>query len=322
VVWFKKYGIQEDYNYLTGDPLKPGEPLENRATELLIFRKPSRRSTWYGIPTYVSAIGWIMLGLTARDYNITFFTNAREPRHVFVITGLDEEVDNMIEELANTLSQQHKDPHRNLIIPLTGDSDVKIQRLSLNQNDLHFSRLLDKVDEEILVAHRIPPDRIGVVHRGFLGGNVAGLLNRIYKDSIVDKGQALLLDRLNKFVQNEWARLHPNDRLQWQLDLEDLDLTDESMDIDNTVKLLKFNVISINEARQRLGLLAKEEFGEMTLAQYLESIGASAEMAKAEEEEQKRAAFFEEEIARRLQSIDETIESILFGDMMDNGDNA
>lgn len=307
-VWFKRWGREGTFRATSGQRAGDDLPPEKRANEVLVFRKPSRRSTWYGIPVYISAVGWILLATTSRDYNILFFENAREPRHIFFLMGLDEDVEETLEDLEQQLRTQHKDPHRNLLLPLTGDAKVEMHRLALQQNDMHFTRLLERTDEEIFIAHRMPPDRVGVVKRGFLGGSVANVMNRIYKDSVVARGQDVLEDRLNRFLLKEYPKATGDADLQWRMDFEDLDIADEAADTDIVVAQVKNSILTLNEGRQRLGLPARSEFGDRTLAEYLAALGVAPGPEAVRQDGNRPLG---QEILARLESLDELINDLM-----------
>ncbi len=278
--WFKRWGVGlEEVNILLSNGRKAPEStaFEKIANELLVFVKPSRRSTWYGIPTYIAGVGYITMALSARDYNIKFFSNAREPRYILIVQGMDaEDVESTLDELETSLRTQHKDPHRNMILPLTGSTTARIERVTAVQNDMHFMRLMEAADRNILASHRMPPDRLGTVMRGMLGGNVAANINRIYKDAVVVPAQAVLADRLNRFLNAEFGRTNdgkPREaELQWKLEFAALDISDESMDVANALLKVKGNIITLNEGREALGYAGRDDM-DVTLAEFLESKG-------------------------------------------------
>jgi PBSX family phage portal protein len=276
VVWFKKYGIQDDILLRSGIRASQRTPPENKANELLIFRRPSRRSTWYGIPDYIAAVGHIMMATAARDYNILFFENAREPRHLIIITGLEEIVNDTIEDLALNLRTQVKEPHRNLLLPIVGDAKVTIEKMALPTNDLHFRAMMEETDKKILLAHRVPPDRVGIVPRG-RGSTGGEAIDRIYKDGVISRGQELLEDRLDRFIEVEYARARgiSPEQIRYAVDLEELDLTDEAADASIVIELCKTNMITINEARIRLKMKPNDIFGNMTFQEWLSHAAAA-----------------------------------------------
>jgi len=281
-VWFKKWREQDEFYASSGR--RVSNPADIRrlraqgklANELLIFRRPTRRSYWYGVPTYISGLGHIILSLFARDYNVLFFNNAREPRYVFVVTGLSgAAVNKTIAVLSEHLKSQHKEPHRNLLVPLTGGAEMKIERMTLQQNDMHWVKLTEKVNEEILIAHRMPPDRLGVPHRGFLGGSVARVINTIYKQGVIQPSQSAIADRLDRFFRIEYSRARGHDEKNWawRVMFPPVDIGDTQLSTEIIIDQVRANFMTLNEARSQLGKRPLDIFGKKTLAEYLSQFG-------------------------------------------------
>jgi PBSX family phage portal protein len=246
-VWFKKWGCEDwedpgDIDFRTGGKLRKGND-KYKANEVLVFKKTSRRSTYYGIPTWVSAVGWITLGLAARDYNILFFKNHREPRWAVIMTNLEggEDFDS---ELKRAFTIDLKSPHRNLLIPVEGAGDIKFQKLSEDQNDGSFQKLLMQCQEAVMVAHRMPPDRIGLGRSGALAGSVAGVINRVYKEGVIIPAQEMFEHRINMFLRRE---LEMEDKFVFRFN--ELDLTEEAQDMDMAVQLFTAGLVKLNEGR-------------------------------------------------------------------------
>jgi PBSX family phage portal protein len=277
-VWFKKWGTEQDYFASNGNMSHTGNlPPDRSANELLVFRRPSRRSSWYGVPSYVSAIGWIALATAARDFNIKIMENNRQPRHLVTITGLEKDVDNIIATIeAQIAAATSGTAFSNILIPIEGNADVKVARLGEVQNELAFAKLIDVADTEILMAHRVPPDRLGFSQRGALSGSVTDQIDAIYKAGVVSRGQTVAEDRLTRFTKVEFTRANANtiapDRLRYSVDLEELDISDESVDVDNVTKLAEDSLITLNEGRARLKLEKHEPFGNMTLDQWKQKL--------------------------------------------------
>ena len=324
--WFKRWGV----DVASGQPLRTVPVLmsngrtapqntgfDKLANEMLVFVKASRRSSWYGIPGYISGVGYITLAIAARDYNVKFFGNAREPRYIFVVSGLagkDEEIDQFMDEFEEQLKTQHKDPHRNLIVPLSGEAKLTVERLTAVQNDMHFTKLMDVTDSRILQAHRMPPDRLGTIQRGFLGGNVSVSINRIYKDAVVTPAQAILADRLERFIRTEYAlaRGLQEDSIAWRVEFDAPDVSDQTADIANATNLARTNMITLNEGRELVGMGPRDDMN-MTLAEYLQSKGVSgqpmaAALAPSSNIELQR---MQDGVLTQLQDIDEKISELM-----------
>ncbi|KKN68936.1 hypothetical protein LCGC14_0445930 [marine sediment metagenome] len=273
-VWFRRWGAygKEDLPILAanGNRAPKGTSVERLANDMLVFKKPSRRSAVYGVPGYVSAIGHIAMSLAARDYNIAFFGNAREPRYMVIAEGTDEEnVDATLDVLEEELSTQHGQPHRNLLIGTVGNTKIRIEKLTAVGNDEHFTRLTDTADGKILIAHRMPADRLGAVTRGTLGGSITKEISQVYRDAVITPSQHLTADRLSRFAEVE----SEEEELDWRLQFDPLDLSDESEDVKTTVELLKADAITLNEGRERLGYGPRDDC-DVTLSVYLKEHGA------------------------------------------------
>lgn len=322
--WFKRWGAGlEDVPLLLANGRKApkGTDYSKQANELLVLKKSSRRSTWYGIPNYVSAIGHIALAIAGRDYNVQFFSNAREPRLVFLVSGLDKkDVEEYLDELELSLRTQHKEPHRNLILPTTGKTQVKIERVTAIQNDMQFVKLMEQSERNILAAHRMPPDRLGVTTRGMLGGNGSASINRVYKDAVIGPSQLILKDRLNRFIRVEFARhkgLKPKEGesspIRWKIDFESVDLSDETEDTTNAIAKIRANAITLNEGREIFGMPPRDGM-DVTLSEWLTTNGVPVAMSAGDSDLDLRMSAMsktQEAIMGRLEQLDEMITETL-----------
>ena len=272
--WFKRYGDTNEYNVASGEKLKDAEdlvevPFEKRSNEVICFKKSARRSSYYGIPSYVAAIGQITLAVAARDYNILFFENHREPRYIIVLEGLTlgDDSDKLLDDIEQTLKSNHKEPHRNLILPIAGDAKVRVERMGANGADINFEKLQGQTQQEILTAHRMPLDRIGSTNTGALSGSASVSLNRIYKEGVVSRGQAILEDILTDFIDTEYEKTTGRNA-DTLIDFEELDINDQSTDSTIVQVLVASEIITLNEARKKIRMEPKPEFEDMTFLQW------------------------------------------------------
>lgn len=285
--WFKRWipndlervVVRETGRLSDKRQLAQGEAAGN---EVLVLRRPTRRKSFYGVPGYVSAIGWIYLSLAARDDNIHFFNNRREPRWCVVLENIEEDQDleTMLQEAFSTGLDQ---PHRNIFIPIDGEGKIHFQQLTNDAKDISFDRLQERASAEVLLAHRIPPDRLGSVRVGPLGGNATMAASRVYKEGTVKTSQDLLANRINRFIESEAP---PGLReTGWEWRPRELDLTEETEDATTVSSLFVNNIYRLDEARQKLKLpkvegdLGNKFFFELTAG--TPAAGASAASAAA-----------------------------------------
>lgn len=288
MVWFRRWGSQEGYsdqpiNVASGHRLAADAPASKRANDLLVFRKPARRSTFYGIPQYVSAVGYITLGLAARDFNILFFQNRREPRWAVIIQGVDD-TEELEKSLQEAMQAQLREPHRNLILPVEGQPGANVvtfQKLSEDSPDAAFTKLRESCMDEVLIAHRMPRDRVGIGRVGALGGSAAEANNRIYKEGVVQPAQAVLASRWNRFILREFPRFlemeagKDNERAErvllrlkkakeekkaktdaevilWRFAPREFDISEEESDMAAATKGFKDGILTLDEAREKI----------------------------------------------------------------------
>lgn len=282
-VWFKRWG----------SPLEPGggevkvdaktgsrTKITLPANELFVVKRPSRRSTWYGIPGYVSSIGWITLALAARDDNLMFFSNRREPRWAIILSNLTSDSD-IEEDLRRAFTVDLRQPHRNIIVPITGPGKIDFQQLTgKGQGEGSFERLGDRADRAVMIAHRVPASRLANTQVGPLGGNSSEADNTVYKEGVIVPGQELFNSRLNRLISVEFPRAQatatPTGKslkrtlervrkaatdgaqdeaaLLWKLLLDDLDVGSDRAELDQTVIAFHGNLITLREARAKIKL--------------------------------------------------------------------
>jgi PBSX family phage portal protein len=261
-VWFRRWGAQDIAGKRIDVDIKTGslKTVNKPANDLFVIRRPCRRSSWYGIPGYVSAIGWITLALAVRDDNLFFFANRREPRWAIILTGVEGQDDDIQEDLRRAFTVDLKTPYRNLIIPVKGDkAKVDFQKLSDTKTDGSFEKLGDRADKAVMIAHRVPAERLANSEVGNLGGNIASEANRVYKEGVVGPSQELLNSRLNRFIAVERGIVSgkenaDGDKNPWQISMDDLDIRSDREDLDQAIMAWHADIITLRETRHRLKL--------------------------------------------------------------------
>lgn len=300
IVWFKRWGAPTDKVVHSGTGWLKDEdsiPEDKVANEILVVQKPSSRSSWYGVPSYISSIGWVSLALAVRDDNLLFFANRREPRWAVILTNLEDD-DDLQEDLRRAFQVDLKSPHRNILIPISGNGNIKFEKLSNDRMDGSFEKLGMVADTQILVGHRMPPERLGFVKVGNLGGNVAIESSRVYREAVVEPRQHMLSARINRFIEREYKRdeRRKGDKdptpLRWLWVANELDLDDEAEDLKEAVMAFTAGLITLDEARRRIkeDPCEKPEEQEAPEAEEapdtdgLEDEAEAAEMMKSDEE--------------------------------------
>lgn len=262
-VWFRRWGATDNAGQRVEVDQKTGSmtTVTTPANDLFIIKKPARRSTWYGIPGYVSAIGWITLALAARDDNLYLFQNRREPRWAIIMSNLADGEGTLEEDIRRAFTVDLKSPHRNIIIPITGPGTIDFQKLSADlKMDGSFDKLSEFANRMILVAHRTPPERVANAAVGALGGNIVEATSRVYKDGVVTAGQEVINSRLNNFLRVEYYERN-NQTPLWRIGMDDLDVETDQEEADLLINKFKADLLSLGEAREvlKLGPLMKQD---------------------------------------------------------------
>jgi len=257
-VWFKRW-IPDDervVDSVTGSLFKDKNSIpkdrQSRvkiANEIFVLKRPSRRASKYSVPNYITALGWITLSNAARDDNILFFNNRREPRWAIILENIDDD-DGLEEQLLEALRTGLKEPHENLVLPLTGNAKVTFQQLGDNKGDMSWEKLQDRADGAILLSHRMPSERVGMVRSGPLGGNAVSATTRVYREGVVIPSQSLLSSRINALIKAESGVSEP----RWLWLPTEFDLTEEEAEREGAVQIFQGGIAMLDEAREKVGL--------------------------------------------------------------------
>jgi len=250
VRWFKRYGDENTYDMHSGEE-KDGIPEEDQAGQLIVFKKAGGRSSYYGIPAYISSLGAIVGSMAVRDFNINWFSQGTIPDTLLIAEGAD--VDPAVTAtLQAFFSYETKHARGKLaILPVPAETEgvkVRLEKLTPETKDASHRLYRQDNNLEICVAHRVPPYRIGWPITGSLGGSTSAEMNEFYKASVIAPAQEMLEHRLNSVL---FAPFQPGG---WKWKLNEMDLTDAIADLDYAVKALSNRLMTPDEGRSRIGL--------------------------------------------------------------------
>lgn len=254
--WFKLFGYDKDVDMETGEERGLGEiPAERRATEVFWFINYSPRSSYYGMPDIIPAIGAVLGDISRRDYNLAFFSNYGVPAYAVFISGNYDpgaedpltgqtELEKAIEEHFREIQQK---PHSTLVLSVPaigGESDVKVEFVKLSADVKEASFRLYRQDnrDEILAAHGVPSYRLGITETGSLAGNIAKEATEIYKRSVVEPRQEIIEKVINQSLV--WGAYEVTD---WEFKLAAIDTRDEEHDLKVIQTLFTLGAITPNQ---------------------------------------------------------------------------
>ena len=259
-VWFVIYGknYDEDGNWCDVDA-DTGEwcpynslSAEKRANELLWTYEYAPKTSYYGRPPIIGSLLSIQGVLSAKRYNNAFFENYGMPAFAVTITGdfadyteepyIEDGEGNKIEnpnydytqtiryKISQQIKQVIKNPHSAICItvPTEGEDgkvEVKIQPLSVQQEEGSFRLFLKDERDEIIHAHKVDPSRIGIYDAGKLNGTNSQFTDNSYKYSTVAPIKKEAEDLINLIAKNEL------DVHSWEYRASDLDPKDYRNDM-------------------------------------------------------------------------------------------
>lgn len=238
-VYFRNFGAKNP-NPITTD---------QRPNEIIHYKEYSPLNTFYGVPDIMSAISSLHGDQLASQYNIDYFGNKAVPRYVVTLKGAklsSDAEDKMFRFLQTSLKGQN---HRTLYIPLPGDSDTnkvdfKMEAIENGIQDASFKEYRKQNRDDILIAHQVPLSKIG----GGDSSNIASALaqDRTFKEQVSRPAQRNLEKIINKVIHEK------TDVLDFKFN--ELTLTDEIAQAQIIERYIKTQVMTPNEAREKLGL--------------------------------------------------------------------
>jgi len=228
----------------TDDPIN-SDPSPN---EIIHFKTYSPNSTYYGIPSSVSAAAAIVGDKFAKEYNIDYFENKAIPRYAIIIKGAKLSARSK-QELVNYFRQEVKGRnHGTLIVPLPaslgGDTDIKFEKLEAGIQDASFDKYRKSNRDEILVANRVPAPKVGVYDNANLA--VSRDADKTFKTQVIGPDQSVIEKKLNRLI-SEFTDLVT-------IKFNRIDLVDEDIQSRIHDRYLRTEVITPNEVRNELGM--------------------------------------------------------------------
>ncbi len=256
--WFKLWGDPKNYSLKTGE--EGDYPPEQSANAVLLFRRTSGRSSYYGIPSYVASLGAIAALTAVQDYNLSFFDNWAIPANLVVVKGPGVATD-LEPVLTAALKEGYKrttagdfQAFKTLVLPLPQlDTEVEVHQLAA-PTEAGFQSYVEMLMQQVLIGHRVPPQRLGWSIVGQLGGSNAREVLQTYKDAVVERGQVTLEHRFNRFLRDGFGvSVAGKKELDWVWKLADIDISDRDADRRHWIEMVQYGAATPNEMRVAMG---------------------------------------------------------------------
>ncbi|MCS7294968.1 MAG: phage portal protein [Dehalococcoidia bacterium] len=155
--YFKAFGVPDPLDGTTGEWKESDDP----ASEVIYFNRYNGRSR-YGIPSWVSCIPSIVEYNAIRDYSVAFFdSNGAVGRVVVLQSEQTQYLQPYLEELRIQLDNAVGQHRQTLVLGLPATMKFSVQALGPDVQEASFIRRREDLVKAILMAHSVPPYRVG-----------------------------------------------------------------------------------------------------------------------------------------------------------------
>jgi PBSX family phage portal protein len=245
IVYFRNYGDQETPNPVLGG--------NDRPNEIIHLKKYTPVNQYYGVPDIIAAQNALAGNEFAAKYNLDYFENKAVPRYIITAKGakLSPESERKLLEFFQ-VGLKGKN-HRSLYIPLPADTpeskvEFKMEPIEAGVQEGSFDKYRKSNRDEILLAHRVPINKIGTPEGVNLA--VARDADKTFKEQVCRPSQMRLEKKLNRIIEEKTDAL--------VIKFNELSLTDEDTQSKIDERYLRMQVIVPNEVRIRKGMIPIE----------------------------------------------------------------
>ena len=241
-VFFNNFGDSETENPIAGQ--------EDRPNEIIHLKKYTPMNNYYGIPDIIAAQVALAGNELSGRYNLDYFENKAVPRYIITVKGakLSAESERKLLEFFQ-VGLKGKN-HRSLYVPLPSDSadskvEFKMEPIEAGNQEGSFEKYRKSNRDEILLAHRVPINKIGTPEGVNLA--VARDADKTFKEQVCRPAQMILEKKINAIFEEKTDAL--------TLKFNELTLTDEDTQSKIDERYLRMQVITPNEVRIRKGMI-------------------------------------------------------------------
>jgi capsid portal protein len=226
-------------------------PPEERASEVLVFRYYNPRSPFYGLPRWIAALPTIAELVAIRDYNLGWYESSGTPdRWIHIKAPTPEEGESLADALTQQLEQARGRAHVTIITYASSETEGEVKFLAplpQGRREASFLQRREDLVKELLMAHQVPPYRVGWAELGSLGGSAAREMLRAYRAGVVEPIQTVLESRIDRLLGEDGLNLPA------RLRFSDVDWEERELDAQVVERLVGAAVLTPNEGREWLG---------------------------------------------------------------------
>ncbi len=217
--------------------------------QVIRFKYPSNRSTYYGRPDWIGAVGSMILDALAVEWNYRFFKNNAIPALAVIVEGgeFDGPTKALVRDFLTQSVKGVDNAHKTLYLPIN-DPNVKVrfEKIMAEMKDGDFQKLRTSIRDEILSGHGVPPRIMGVVTSGSLGGGgEAEQQLKIFKEVSISPKQRLFESVINRTLLRD---------KKMRIKFKGIDLSSDTSDIENVRGLVQDEILTPDEGKNLLDL--------------------------------------------------------------------
>jgi PBSX family phage portal protein len=277
VVYFRNFG--------DSDTLSPISSQEERPNEVIHLKKYTPTNNYYGIPDIIAASIAVAGNEFAGKYNLDYFENKAVPRYIITVKGakLSPESERKLLEFFQ-VGLKGKN-HRSLYVPLPADTpdskvEFKMEPIEAGTQEGSFDKYRKSNRDEILLAHRVPINKIGIPE----GINLAAArdADKTFREQVCRPAQLILEKKLNNIIEEKTDAL--------LIKFQELTLTDEDTQSKIDERYLRMQVITPNEVRIRKGMIPVDGGDEMVQLKPDQAAEQAAQAGNTRTRTQERSA--------------------------------
>jgi len=296
--WFKRFGLEGDIDIKDGSLLAESDP-NKQAPEMIFYKNYYTGSDYYGAPNILPSVGSVLGLIAVRDYNLAFFENYGVPAAIVYLTGKwDKKSAKQISDFIDVEIKRTENAHKTIVMhsPEGGTMEWIPLDMTQSKKEGSFEWYKKSSSEEVLVAYKMPPYRIGIAEQGSLGGSTAPEATKIYISSVTTP----LENVVNRLVTNKILHEGLNCKT-YKFVLNGVDLRDKDAEVKRQQALFSMGAVTPNQIRQQQG---KETYGTEGDQYYI----ASTYIPIGEEAVEKREGALIAELEGLKAKVDEVLE--------------
>ena len=259
-VWFKRFGEEDNIELHSGKPIEADKEEDQEeekeiANEMIFYRNYYPQSDYYGAPNILPSVGSVIGLIGVRDYNLAFFENYGVPAALIILKGRwDKASAKKICDFLDVEIKGSDNAHKSMAVHPGRDSIFDFHELSKGVKEGSFDAYQKSLRNEVLVAYKMPPYRIGIAETGSLGGSTAKESTLIYVASVVtplEKAvERLVTDKI--IVEGLGCK-------NYTFNLNELDVRDLDSEAKRDKLYFEMGALTPNQIREKHG---KKTYGE------------------------------------------------------------